>query len=149
MFFLKEEAITKADAFEAGENDYLVKLPDKIELIARIRYHSKGYIALLERNEMYQALLESKEALAHELNRAAEYVISLLPTPLKKVLCFLNGRSRLRLIWRRLFGVITGLTVNILQFTCLMLLLRSRSRTSFGFRTKCSQKPDTSTHRFS
>jgi len=80
----KEEAITKADAFEVGANDYLVKLPDKIELIARIRYHSKGYIALLERNEMYQALLESKEALAHELNRAAEYVISLLPAPLKK-----------------------------------------------------------------
>ncbi len=80
----KEEAITKADAFEVGANDYLVKLPDKIELIARIRYHSQGYIALMERNEMYQALLESKEALAHELNRAAEYVISLLPSPLKQ-----------------------------------------------------------------
>ncbi len=80
----KEEAVTKADAFEVGANDYLVKLPDKIELIARIRYHSQGYIALMERNEMYQALLESKEALANELNRAAEYVISLLPDPLKK-----------------------------------------------------------------
>ncbi|OQY72088.1 MAG: response regulator [Ignavibacteriales bacterium UTCHB3] len=80
----KEEAITKANAFETGANDYLVKLPDKIELIARIRHHSNGYIALMERNEMYQALLESKEALARELNRAAEYVISLLPAPLKE-----------------------------------------------------------------
>jgi sigma-B regulation protein RsbU (phosphoserine phosphatase) len=80
----KEEATTKAESFEVGANDYLVKLPDKIELLARIRYHSKGYIALMERNEMYKALLESKEALAHELNRAAEYVTSLLPKPLKK-----------------------------------------------------------------
>ncbi len=78
----KEEALTKAEAFAKGANDYLVKLPDKIELIARIRYHSAGYIALLQRNEMYQALLKSKEALANELARAAHYVESLLPPPL-------------------------------------------------------------------
>ncbi|MDD3250860.1 MAG: response regulator [Smithellaceae bacterium] len=40
----KEEAVTKADAFALGANDYLVKLPDRIELVARIRYHSRGYI---------------------------------------------------------------------------------------------------------
>jgi len=28
-----------------------VKLPDRIELVARIRHHSRGYIAQLERNE--------------------------------------------------------------------------------------------------
>ena len=32
----KEEAVTKAEAFALGANDYLVKLPDKIELIARL-----------------------------------------------------------------------------------------------------------------
>ena len=36
----KEEATIKSEAFKLGANDYLVKLPDKIELIARIRYHS-------------------------------------------------------------------------------------------------------------
>ena len=36
----KEEAETKADAFALGANDYMVKLPDRIELVARIRYHS-------------------------------------------------------------------------------------------------------------
>ena len=78
----KEEAVTKAEAFALGANDYLVKLPDKIELVARIRYHSQGYINLLERNEAYRALVASQQALAQELARAADYVRSLLPPPM-------------------------------------------------------------------
>lgn len=77
----KEEAVTKADAFAVGANDYLVKLPDAVELIARIRYHSRGYINLLQRNEAYEALSRSQKALASELAKAAEHVISLLPPP--------------------------------------------------------------------
>ena len=42
----KEEPAVKADAFTVGANDYLVKLPDRLELIARTRYHSRGYVAL-------------------------------------------------------------------------------------------------------
>ncbi len=53
----KEEAHTKAEAFALGANDYLVKLPDRLELIARVRHHSRGYINLLERNQA-QAQLE-------------------------------------------------------------------------------------------
>lgn len=78
----KEEAKTKADAFAAGANDYLVKLPDRLELVARIRYHSKGYINLLERNEAYEALKASQEKLAEELAIAADYVMSILPPPM-------------------------------------------------------------------
>ncbi len=59
----KEEAFTKAEAFALGANDYMVKLPDKLEVLARIRYHSKGYINLLEKNEAYNALLESQRKL--------------------------------------------------------------------------------------
>jgi sigma-B regulation protein RsbU (phosphoserine phosphatase) len=70
----KEEPATKAEAFAAGANDYLVKLPDPVELIARIRYHSGGYIALLQRNQAFAALEESQNALAAELNEAADYV---------------------------------------------------------------------------
>ncbi len=77
----KEEPTTKAEAFALGANDYLVKLPDSIELIARIRYHSAGYINLLQRNEAYDALLASQKALAAELAIAADYVVSLLPQP--------------------------------------------------------------------
>ncbi|MFM2062015.1 MAG: hypothetical protein RLZZ507_1685 [Cyanobacteriota bacterium] len=43
MLSSKEDPQTKADAFAAGANDYLIKLPDVVELIARIRYHSKAY----------------------------------------------------------------------------------------------------------
>ena len=72
----KEEPVTKAEAFGLGASDYIVKLPDPIELIARVRHHSGGYIAQLERNETY-------EALVHELQTAAKYVRGLLPKPIE------------------------------------------------------------------
>jgi sigma-B regulation protein RsbU (phosphoserine phosphatase) len=75
----KEEPVIKAKAFAVGANDYLVKLPDKLEMVARIRYHSRGYLALLERNEAYARLAESQRLLAAEVNQAARYVQSLLP----------------------------------------------------------------------
>lgn len=59
----KEEPIIKSRAFAAGANDYLVKLPDRVELVARIRYHSKAYIVQLQRDEAFQALRESQRAL--------------------------------------------------------------------------------------
>ena len=58
------EARVKADGFDAGANDYLIKLPDRIELIARIRYHSNAYIVRLQRDEAYRALRESQKKLA-------------------------------------------------------------------------------------
>ena len=78
----KEEPDIKAKAFALGANDYMVKLPDKLEVLARVRYHSRGYINLLERNEAYRRLAESQRELAAEVNRAARYVQSLLPAPL-------------------------------------------------------------------
>lgn len=78
----KEEPRTKAEAFALGANDYLVKLPDKIELIARIRYHATGYLNLLQRNEAFRQLEVSQRALARELEEAADYVRSLLPAPI-------------------------------------------------------------------
>jgi len=80
----KEEPTIKAKAFALGANDYIVKLPDRLELLARIRYHSKGYINLLQRNEAYEALSESQRRLAGEMEQAAHYVQSLLPDKLKK-----------------------------------------------------------------
>src|SRR5207249_201590 len=78
----KEEPVIKAQAFALGANDYLVKLPDKVELIARIRYHSRGYMNLLERDEAYRRLEESQRQLAEELAQAARYVESLFPAKL-------------------------------------------------------------------
>jgi sigma-B regulation protein RsbU (phosphoserine phosphatase) len=78
----KEDPKIKAEAFAIGANDYLVKLPDKVELIARIRHHSKGYINLIERIRAHKALEQSQKALAQELQEAADYVRSLLPDTL-------------------------------------------------------------------
>lgn len=80
----KEDPKVKAEAFALGANDYVVKLPDRLELLARIRYHSKGYIALLQRNEAYAALQASQKIMAADLAQAAKYVRSLLPDPLRK-----------------------------------------------------------------
>jgi sigma-B regulation protein RsbU (phosphoserine phosphatase) len=88
----KEEPAIKAEAFARGANDYLVKLPDRLELIARVRYHSRGYVALLERNEAFSALQASQQVLANDLATAATYVRSLLPAPLD-----MNG---IRADWR-------------------------------------------------
>lgn len=78
---VKEDPRVKAEAFALGANDYLVKLPDAIELIARIRYHSQAYINRIQREEAFRALQESQEHLASELSEAAVYVRSLIPKP--------------------------------------------------------------------
>ncbi len=77
----KEEGSTKAEAFARGANDYIVKLPDPVELVARVRYHSRGYLSLLQRNEAFEALRRSREALLAEVAKAAAYVRSILPAP--------------------------------------------------------------------
>jgi adenylate cyclase len=63
----KDDPIIKSKAFDLGANDYLVKLPDAKELIARIRYHSKAYINFLKRQEA-EALFKS------EILRQASYI---------------------------------------------------------------------------
>lgn len=69
-----EESAVKAKAFSIGANDYLIKLPDRLELLARIRYHSQAYLTLLERNQAFLALEESQQRLAAEMDAGAKYV---------------------------------------------------------------------------
>ena len=59
----KEDAQTKSEAFNYGASDYLVKLPDQIELIARIRSHAKNYIMQKERDSAFFALRQLKKQL--------------------------------------------------------------------------------------
>ncbi|MBS9477604.1 diguanylate cyclase [Ancylobacter sp. VKM B-3255] len=59
----KDEPAVKSAAFKAGANDYLVKLPDRIELIARIRYHTRAYLDHVQRDAAYAALRESQRQL--------------------------------------------------------------------------------------
>lgn len=52
----KEDPRDKSLAFDHGANDYLVKLPDQIELIARIKVHTKNYLLQCERDEAFHEL---------------------------------------------------------------------------------------------
>ncbi|WJW74750.1 PleD family two-component system response regulator [Thiohalobacter sp. IOR34] len=68
----KEDPNTKSEAFRNGANDYLVKLPDKIELVARIQAHSRSYLAHRERDEAYQKLRDIQRQLEHSNARLEE-----------------------------------------------------------------------------
>ena len=79
----KDDPAIKSEAFHNGANDYLVKLPDKVELVARIRAHSRSHLAQLERDAAYQALrdlqnaLETSNAQLEESNRELQRLSSL------------------------------------------------------------------------
>jgi sigma-B regulation protein RsbU (phosphoserine phosphatase) len=79
----KEDPAVKADAFARGASDYLVKLPHPVELVARIRHHSRGYRMELERNAAFEALRASEAHMKAEIDRAAKYVRSLLDEPMR------------------------------------------------------------------
>ncbi|HEY8605826.1 MAG TPA: hybrid sensor histidine kinase/response regulator [Noviherbaspirillum sp.] len=71
----REDPQLKAQGFALGANDYLVKWPDKIELLARVRYLSNAYLSLLQRDAAFSALAESQERLARanaELQKMAQ-----------------------------------------------------------------------------
>lgn len=78
---VKDDPLIKARTFAEGADDYMVKLPEKEEFLARIRYHSKAYISYLERNYAFEKLEESQKALRKEIDEAADYVLSILPSP--------------------------------------------------------------------
>jgi len=72
----KEDPEIKRDAFERDASDYLVKIPDKIELIARIHAHSRSYLAHKQRDEAMVALKKLQEELEKknaELARLSAY----------------------------------------------------------------------------
>ncbi|WP_199245806.1 adenylate/guanylate cyclase domain-containing protein [[Phormidium] sp. ETS-05] len=75
----KEDPQIKAAAFAFGANDYLVKLPDKLEMIARIRYHSRAYINLLQRNEAYKTLQNYLGKLKIEQQKSEDLLLNILP----------------------------------------------------------------------
>lgn len=62
----REASEEKAKAFTRGANDYLIKAPDAVELLARVRYHSRVYhtTCLLEQRnaELKEALDRAQDA---------------------------------------------------------------------------------------
>ena len=66
-----EQPAEKSRAFHRGATDYLVKIPDKVELVARVRAHARSYLAQCERDEAYRALDDLRKKL-EDSNAALE-----------------------------------------------------------------------------
>lgn len=52
----KEDPKIKSEAFAIGASDYLVKFPDRIELLARIRAQSRSFLVQEQRDQAYREL---------------------------------------------------------------------------------------------
>lgn len=52
----KEDPKIKSEAFAIGASDYLVKFPDRIELLARVRSHARSYLVQQQRDQALQQL---------------------------------------------------------------------------------------------
>jgi class 3 adenylate cyclase len=107
----REEPVVKARLLEAGANDYLVKLPDQVELIARIRVHSDGYRRLLERNAAFAELEFSHAELGREREKSERLLRSILPAPIAERLK--NGEATIA----ESFPEVTVLFADLCGFT--------------------------------
>ena len=74
-----EEPEIKARLFAGGAADYLVKPPEKVELIARIQVHSEAYHRLVERNQAFAALEQSLSDLQREREKSERLLRAILP----------------------------------------------------------------------
>lgn len=72
MLSSEDNPSLKAIGFEAGANDYMVKWPDKRELLARIRYHSGAYLAVQERDQTFASLKLREQELLQRTKELAE-----------------------------------------------------------------------------
>jgi len=107
----REEAVVKAQLLDAGANDYLVKLPDPVELVARIRVHSDAYQRLLERNAAFAALERSLADLKREQEKSERLLLNILP---EKVAARLkNGEASIA----ESFACVTVLFADLAGFT--------------------------------
>lgn len=80
-----DDAQTKYQAFMAGANDYVVKFPEKYELLGRLRYHSRAYRnavekikaeRLLSQRSRLESLGNLSAGIAHEINTPLQYISS-------------------------------------------------------------------------
>lgn len=115
----KEDAEIKSDTFANGANDYLVKLPEPIELIARIRAHTRHYLSIKQRNEAYEAMRAMQEQLAEANIQLEEHNIELQRLSSQDGLTGIPNRRRfdefLDLEWRRALRENDGAEISLIM----------------------------------
>jgi phosphoserine phosphatase RsbU/P len=77
------ETLDKVKGFSVGGLDYVTKPFQFEEVHARVETHLKLRRLQLQVEEQNRLLLESRQALMLELSQAAEYVLSLIPPPIR------------------------------------------------------------------
>ncbi|MBF0461615.1 MAG: response regulator [Magnetococcales bacterium] len=77
MLTSTEDAVHKARAFTLGANDYLIKLPDTVELLARLRYYGTAHRAHLRQQAAERALLDREAHLQAILDNALLAIITM------------------------------------------------------------------------
>jgi len=72
MLSSQDDPELKARGFAEGANDYMVKWPDRRELVARVRYHAAAYLARRDRDAAFRDLEQSRQALLERTQELAE-----------------------------------------------------------------------------
>lgn len=111
MLSAQEEPVVKAQLLGAGANDYLIKLPDSVELVARVRVHSEAYHRLLERDAAFAALERSLGELKLEREKSERLLLSILPQKIAERLK--NGEAKIA----ETFGETTVMFADLAGFT--------------------------------
>ncbi|MEO5366917.1 MAG: response regulator [Magnetococcus sp. WYHC-3] len=77
MLTVAMEAETKSQAFASGANDYIVKLPDPVELAARLRFHSQSYHSARLAEEQARDLRQKEQRLRSLVDHALDAILTL------------------------------------------------------------------------
>ncbi|MEO5377187.1 MAG: response regulator [Magnetococcus sp. DMHC-6] len=77
MLSSDEDAQQKALSFESGANDYLIKFPEPVEMLARVRYHARAYLNLLANRQAQESLKESEHRFRVVTDSVTEAIIAL------------------------------------------------------------------------
>lgn len=73
-----EDSERKATAFAHGANDYMIKLPDAVELKARIRYHLQAYANIEKLRQVSEAKSEFLAKMSHEIRTPMNGVLGMV-----------------------------------------------------------------------
>ncbi|MEO5797988.1 MAG: hybrid sensor histidine kinase/response regulator [Gemmatimonadales bacterium] len=92
-----EDGVVKSEAFARGANDYMVKVPERAELLARIRYHTRAHLSAIQRDEAFRALHESQSLLVetntalNDINQQLNRFVGMAAHDLRSPLGVLQG----------------------------------------------------------